>query len=217
MIQVSAVVTDKFGQPVVVPTMYMEILDSAGKEYWPLSPIARNVSSFAKLISTNEFKHNTRYIVRVGINRKLSPQGYEFFKTKNRKIIPAFIPLVFAPLVLVPRLDLDPELDLIPRLDLIPEEAKKPIFLTYKTELDARVCPICEPNEGLVFAVDDPKLIRIGPPELGGETHFGCRCHYDMEVALNAALAKVQRIIDAGRAAMVVHAVQKHKELMVIN
>jgi len=205
MIQVSAVVTDKFGSPVVVPTMYMEILDSTGKEYWPLSPIARNVSSFAKLISTNELKHNTRYIVRVGINRKLSPQGYEFFKTKNRKIIPAFIPLVFAPLIIALG------------LDLIPKEAKRPIFLTYKTELDARVCPICEPNEGLVFAVDDPKLIRIGPPELGGETHYGCRCHYDMEVALNAALAKVQRIINVGRAAMVVQAVQKHKRMLVVN
>jgi len=203
MIQVSAVVTDKFGSPVVVPTMYMEILDSTGKEYWPLSPIARNVSSFAKLISTNEFKHNTRYIVRVGINTKLSPQGYVFFKTENRKIIPAFIPLVFAPLILAPG------------LDLIPAEAKKPIFLTYRTELDARVCPICRPNEGLVFAVDDPKLIRIGPPELGGQTHFGCRCHYDMEVALNAALAKVQRIINAGRAAMIVSAIQKHKPLQV--
>lgn len=202
MIQISAVVTDRLGAPVVVPTMYLEILDSTGKQYWPLSPIARNVSSFAKLISTNELKHNTRYVVRVGINRKLSPQGYDFFKTKNQKLTPAFIPLLFAPSILLP---------------LIPKEARKPIFLTYKTELDPRVCVICRPFEGLVFAIDDPKIIRIGPPDLGGQTHYGCRCHYDMEVAVNPAMAKVQRILDSARVVMVVQAVQKHKQLMVVN
>ena len=202
MIQISAVVTDRFGSPVVVPTMYMEILDSTGREYWKLSPIARNVSSFAKLISTNELKHNTRYTVRVSTNRKLSPQGYDFFKTKKRKILPAFIPLLFAPLVLIP---------------LIPKEAKKPIFLTYKTELDARVCVICRPNEGLVFAVDDPNIIKIGPPDLGGETHYGCRCHYDMSVAINAAVVKVQRQLRAARIVMAISAIQNHKQKMVIN
>ena len=83
MIQVSASVTDKFGAPVVVPTLYMEILDSTGRQYWKLAPIARGVSSFAKLISTNELKHNTRYIIRVSTNRKLSPQGFDFFKTEK--------------------------------------------------------------------------------------------------------------------------------------
>ncbi len=195
MIQISAAVTDKFGSPVVVPTMYMEILDSTGRPYWKLAPIVRNASSFAKLISTNEMKHNTRYIVRVGINTKLSPQGYDFFKTRNKKLTPAFIPLIFAPLIVVP---------------FIPEEARKPLFLTYKTELDARVCPICRPNEGLVFPIDSPDVIRIGPPDLGGETHYGCRCHYDISVAINAALAQIQRQLRAVRPVMAILAVQKH-------
>ena len=199
MIQVSAAVTDRLGAPVVVPTLFMEILDSTGREYWKLSPMARNEHSFAKLISTSEMKHNTRYIVRVATNRKLSPQGYDFFKTRKEKLHPAFIPLLFAPAVI------------IPSLELIPKEARKPIFLTYKTELDQRVCPICRPNEGLVFAIDDPKIIKIGPPELGGDTHYGCRCHYDMSLAVNPARAKVLRQIHAGRAAMVILAVQKHK------
>jgi len=203
MIQVSASVTDRLGAPVFVPTLFMEILDSTGREYWKLSPVARNESGFAKLISTNEMKHNTRYIVRVATNRKLSPQGFDFFKTRNKPLNPAFIPLLFAPVILAPA------------LDLIPKEARKPIFLTYKTELDARVCPICRPNEGLVFARDDPKIIKIGPPSLGGATHFGCRCHYDMALAVNPARAKVLRQINAGRAAMIVMAVQKHKQKMV--
>jgi len=205
MIQVSVAVTDRLGSPIVVPTLFMEILDSTGREYWKLSPMARNVSGFAKLISTSEMKHNTRYIVRVATNRKLSPQGYDFFKTKKQRIPPAFIPLLFAPAVL------------FPALDLIPKEARKPIFLTYKTELDARVCVICRPNEGLVFAVDDPKIIKIGPPELGGETHFGCRCHYDMSVAINAAVVKVQRQLRAVRIVMAISAIQSHKQKLVIN
>jgi len=199
MIQISAAVTDKFGSPVVVPTMYLEILDSTGKPYWRLSPIVRDASTFAKLISTNEMKHNTRYIVRVGINRKLSPHGYDFFKTRNRKLVPLFIPLVFTPFVITP---------------LIPKEARKPLFLTYKTELDARVCPICKPNEGLVFPIDSPDVIRIGPPDLGGETHYNCRCHYDISVAVNAALAQIQRQLRAVRPIMAILAVQKHLQKM---
>jgi len=201
MIQVSVAVTDRLGSPVVVPTLFMEILDSTGREYWKLSPMARGTSGFAKLISTSELKHNTRYTVRVSTNRKLSPQGFDFFKTKKQRIPPPFIPLLFAPAVLIP---------------LIPKEAKKPIFLTYKTELDARVCPICRPNEGLVFAIDDPKVIKIGPPELGGDTHFGCRCHYDMSVAINAAVLKVQRQLRAARVIMYVSAIQNHKQKMVV-
>ncbi len=200
MVQVSAAITDRFGAPVVVPTLFMEILDSTGREYWPLTPIARNVSSFAKLISTTEMRHNTRYIVRVTTNKKLSPQGYDFFKLRNEGLHPAFIPLLFAPAVLIPG-----------QLELIPKEARKPIFATYRTELDERVCPICKPNEGLVFAIDDPKIIRIGPSELGGQTHYGCRCHYDLEYAVNAAVAKVQRQLRAARVVMIVNAIQKHK------
>ena len=139
MIQVAAAVTDKFGTPIVAKTLYMEILDSKGRVYWKLAPIERNVSSFAKLIATNEMKSNTRYQIRVSINRKLSPMGYTFFKT-SKKIIPlGLIPLAFAPGILMPE------------NDLIPKAAQIPIMATYKTELDGRVCPICKPNQGLTL------------------------------------------------------------------
>lgn len=199
MIQIAAAVTDRFGAPVVAKQLFMDIIDSTGRVYWSLSLIERNVSSFAKLIATGELRHNTRYQVRISTNRKLSPMGYAFFKTKKRILPLGILPVLMAPSVL------------IPRNDLIPEAAKRPILATYKTELDARVCVICRPFEGLVFEINDPDIIRIGPPEIGGATHYGCRCHYDIQFAVNAAVAKIHRMIRAGNLAMVVAAVQEHK------
>ncbi len=199
MIQISAVVTDNLGAPVVAPVLYMQILDSKGRVYWPLAPIVRDANGFSKLISTSELKHNTRYTVRVSTNRKLSPQGYGFFKT-SKKIIPAaFIPAMLAPFV------------------LIPQKAKDPLWLIYRTELDGKVCVICKPHEGKRFRPDDPQLIRIGPPELGGETHFNCRCNYDMQLAVNPAFAKIQRQFRSiGMVIAAVQAVKKHKEKVLI-
>lgn len=199
MIQIAAAVTDKFGTPIVEKTLYMEILDSKGRVYWKLSPIERNVSSFAKLIATNELKSNTRYQVRVSTNRKLSPMGYAFFKTSKRNI-----PLGILPVLMVPGI-------LIPQNTLIPEAAKRPIMVTYRTELDGRVCVICRPNEGLTFPINSPDIIRIGPPELNGETHYGCRCHYDTQYAVNAAVAKIQRMLRSVNVVAAVIEVQKHK------
>jgi len=199
MIQIAAAVTDKFGTPIVADKLYMEIIDSKGRVYWRLALIETNVSSFAKLIATNEMRANTRYQVRVSINRKLSPMGYTFFKTAKR-----IIPLGILPVLMVPGI-------LIPRNELIPKSAKKPIFVTYKTEKDARVCVICRPNEGLTFPIDSPNIIRIGPPDLGGETHYGCRCHYDIEQAVNAAVAKINRMLRSVKVVSAVAAVQQHK------
>ena len=193
MIQISASVSDKFGAPVVSPTLYMEILDSKGKVYWRLAPIARDTTGFSKLISTNELKPNTRYTVRVSTNTKLSPNGWSFFQTSKRKIA-TFIPFLIAPLVLVPK------------------AAQDPTFLIYRTELDARVCPICKPHEGKKFRPNDPKLIRIGAPDLGGQTHFGCRCHYDLVLAVNPARAKVERMLKAQKIVIMVRETIRHKQ-----
>lgn len=199
MIQISATVTNPLGAPVVTSVLYMEIIDSKGRVYWPLSPIARDVNGFSKLISTREMRSNTRYQVRVSINRKLSPQGWAFFKTSKKSLALAFIPALIAPLVLIPKKALDPT------------------WLIYRTELDAKVCPICKPHEGKRFRPKDSDIIRIGPPELGGETHYGCRCHYDMELAVNPAQAKVESMLRAIKIITAVESVTKHKQKLAVN
>lgn len=205
MIQIAAAVTDRFGAPVVAKQLFMDIIDSKGRVYWRISLIERNVSSFAKLIATGELKHNTRYQVRISTNRKLSPMGYAFFKTKKNILPLGIIPFLMAPSVL------------IPRNELIPKAAKIPIFVTYKTELDAIVCPICVPNEGLTFPINSPDIIKIGPPDLGLDTHWGCRCHYDIEAAVNAAVAKIARMLKSVKVVQAVIEVQHKRKLRVIN
>ena len=77
------------------------------------------------------------------------------------------------------------KLDEVNKKDII--EPKAPVkrntkydYLIYRTELDQRVCNICLGFEGRRFLYGDTDIIRIGPPEYGGQTHQGCRCHYDI-------------------------------------
>ena len=63
--------------------------------------------------------------------------------------------------------------------DYVQPKDQQILFLVYETEKDTRVCPICLPHQGKGFLPDDPDLIKIGPPQLGGDTHYGCRCHYE--------------------------------------
>lgn len=181
MLEVSVAITSPLGLSVTVPRVYMEILDSKGVVVWPLSVIAKNTSGFTRLISTAELETNTRYTVRTALNPKLVKQAFSFFKT-TKSIIPGLLlPLTLLSPTLFPQ-------------TLIPETPEKPIYLVYTTELDQRVCPICINFEGRTFAPDDPDLIRIGPPELGGKTHYGCRCVYTPENVLNAALLKAKTL-----------------------
>lgn len=179
MLEVSVAITSPTGLSVTVPKVYMEIVDSKGIVVWPLSVIAKNTSGFTRLISTAELETNTRYTVRTAINPKLVKQSFSFFKT-TKSIFPGLlIPLTLLSPSLVP-------------LTLVPETPEKPMWLVYTTELDQRVCPICVNFEGRTFAPNDPDLIRIGPPELGGRTHYRCRCVYTPENVLNAALLKAK-------------------------
>lgn len=200
MIQISTVFTNEYAQPVYVKEIFMEIIDSTGRVAWPLSVMERGASGFAKLISTAELQPNTRYTVRISENSDLSNHRFGFFKTTKRKLPLLLVPLLVAPTLLIP---------------LIPKKAEIPVLYIYRTELDKKVCSTCKANEGLQFSPGDKDIIRIGPPELGGETHFRCRCHYDMKVLVNAAYAKVLRIHKAVFAIRAINQIKnlKNKEI----
>lgn len=178
MIQINAQINDTFsGQPVKYTRIYMQILDEKGVEVWPLSTIAMNDDHFNKLISTTELEPG-KFTVRISPSRKLHPMGAKSFEIEktSRGIIVPLIPLILlAPTTAI-------TVDKIKREFLEPDtiDSEKIAFLVYKTEGDSRVCPICRPHEGKVFRPDDPNIIKIGPPDFGGATHYGCRCHYDV-------------------------------------
>jgi len=178
MIQINAQINDTFsGQPIKYTRIYMQILDETGVEVWPLSTIAINDDHINKLISTTELEPG-KYTVRISPSRKLHPMGarsFEIEKTSRGIIVPLIPLILLAPATAI-------------TVDKIKKEFVEPgavpsdkiAFLVYKTERDSRVCPICRPHEGKVFRPDDPNIIKIGPPELGQDTHYGCRCHYDI-------------------------------------
>lgn len=166
MISISVNIVEKTTlKPMPFDVIYMEILDSKGVAVWPLSTIEENSATLFKLISTAEMKKG-KYTVRITPSRHLTPIGVATFEIEDTDM--TLIPLI--PLALLP--------------DLVePPVVPKIAWLIYRTEKDSRVCPICLPHEGKRFRPDDPKLIKIGPPELGGDTHYRCRCHYDIITA----------------------------------
>ena len=163
MIVVSAQIYDFISnRPMVFERIYLEIINSKGVAVWPLTAVETDSDHIDKLISTAEM-NSGRYTIRVSPSKKLSPMGYAFFEIKPT-LAAIILPLIPLAVLAVPK----------------SPPASKIAYLTYRTEKDSRVCPICLPHEGKVFKPTDPNLIRIGPPQLGGETHFNCRCNYDI-------------------------------------
>jgi len=160
-------------QPMPFDKLYMEIIDSKGVPVWPLSTIEENSSTVTKLISTAEMKKGT-YTVRITPSKYRRPIGAANFEIEDTDM--TLIPLIPLILLSIPSSTMQEKIE---REFVEPPQTPKIAWLIYRTEKDSRVCPICLPHEGQVFRPDDPKLVRIGPPQLGGDTHYKCRCHYD--------------------------------------
>jgi hypothetical protein len=172
MIAIHATITERYsGEPMVFDNIYMEIIDEKGVPVWPLSLVEVESYTISKLISTADLEAGHTYTVRISPSKHKSPMGVTTF-TINHDIIPAA--LLIGGGLLIPKI-------LLPD-DLIEPETPpmKIAWLIYRTERDSKVCPICRPHEGKMFRPNDPKLIKIGPPDKGGDTHYGCRCHYDI-------------------------------------
>ena len=178
MISISVSVVERTTlEPMAFDKLYMEIIDSKGVPVWPLSTIEENSSTVSKLISTAEMKKGT-YTVRITPSKHRRPIGAANFEIEDTDM--TLIPLIPLALLALPS---STKREKIERDFVEPPQPPKIAWLIYRTEKDSRVCPICRPHEGKVFRPDDPKLIRIGPPELGGDTHYRCRCGYDIITA----------------------------------
>lgn len=175
MISINASIVEKTTlKPMVFDTIYMEILDSKGVVVWPLSTIEKNSSTISKLISTAEMKRG-KYTVRITPSKYRTPIGVARFEIEDTDM--TLIPLIPLALLAIPS---SSSREKIEKEFVEPPVIPKIAWLIYRTEKDSKVCEICRPHEGKVFRPDDPKLIRISPPELGGDTHYRCRCHYDI-------------------------------------
>lgn len=175
MISIHASITDRVsGEPIPFNTIYMDIIDEDGKEYWPLSTIEQDSATISKLISTAELEAGKNYTVRISPSRKLSPSGSAQFQVEST--IPKTL--------LLPGLSLIPHLLLSVRDSTIQEKVDSNVvlpdfpdikiaWLVYRTQLDIKVCKYCKVHEGEQFRPNDPDLVQI-------PIHPKCRCHYDI-------------------------------------
>lgn len=210
MMAVQAIVYDAdTGLPLIYKRLYMQIIDPKGIEVWPLSTIAENTSQVNKLISTNQLETGL-YQLRVSINPKLSPMSYSFFEIEKKPLFMEFLPLIPAILLGLPN---DRKSEKVDSPILAPiKKMVEIIRLFYQTEIDGRVCPICIGHRNDSFRIGgwkptDPNIPIIGPPDFGGDTHFGCRCHFDfttdyiVQEQHNAQLREVFEIYEIAQVA----------------
>lgn len=177
LLSIQAYVQDRYtGVPIPFETLYMDIISEDGVPVWPLSAIEEDSASISKLISTSELKEGQDYLVRISPNRNLSPSGSAKFHIEHELLDPA---LLVPGAMLIPHLLLSvPDSTKQEKTDsnvVGPDTPLKIAWLIYRTQLDSKVCKICQPNEGLRFRPNDPDLIKI--PD---DTHPRCRCVYDV-------------------------------------
>lgn len=144
-------------QPLYVRKIYLNIISTKdGHTVWPMEVVRKDSYKFDILIGTDEMKPGHNYLVRVSNNRNLSPLGAtEFQIVKDSQI-----PIALFPIPLPVRQPDD---------SLNKREIKK---FTFRTQMDARVCPLCleHQNEDFLPTQEIPKI----------PVHFNCRCTYDV-------------------------------------
>lgn len=213
MIAVQALISDsKTGMFMPFDKIYMQILDEKGIEIWPLSTIAEGTERINKLISTSQMKPG-KYLIRISPSKKLRPMGVSYFHIESSMLDMA-VPLIPPVLLAVTS---STKKEKITADFFSPTTAINITWALYQTEKDSRVCPICLNYAGRIYRPDDPTMPRIGPEELGGDTHWGCRCHYDfitreMEMQqLNAQYEEMKEIFEVAQVAMVAQQVFNQK------
>jgi len=127
-----------------------------GHIVWPLEVVRKDASGFDIMIGTQDMKGDQSYLLRISNNWNLSPSASTTFTVLKKKTVLPILPIIaLIPLIL-------PEDDL--------REVQEYIF---RTQMDARVCPICKPFENLVFQPQDPNIPII-------PLHINCRCTMDV-------------------------------------
>ena len=170
--------------PTKAAKIYMMITSlSDGSTVWDLGAVRKDSAGFDIGIGTMEMQEGHDYLVRVSPHTTLSPSASAVFGIKESASIPPIIPPLIVP---VDPVDDDPQ------------------YKRWVTQLDARVCPICESNgkggsrgDGIwpYGSRDAPKI----------PAHPNCRCTYELYYArprVRAAMMKAAAI--SARAASII-------------
>jgi len=178
-------------QPLPVRKIFLNIISQKdGHTIWPNEVVRVNDYKFDILIGTDNVKEGHEYLIRVSNNRNLSPMGATTFMViKDNQV-----PILLFPIPLPVRQPTD---------NFTRRQIDKLIF---RTQMDSRVCPICDPYSNQEFSPNDeiPHIPR----------HFNCRCTYD--VIFNdefeksfTAVQEVYQVSMAARALKVINVVSQ--------
>ncbi len=157
-ISISARLFDKNTmQPQEVSRIFMTITSMKdGTIVWPLEVVRKDATGFDIMIGTKDMKDDQSYLLRVSNNWNLSPSASTTFTVLKKKTVLPILPIIaLIPLIL-------PE-----------DELREVQEFIFRTQMDARVCPICKPFENLVFQPKDPNIPII-------PLHINCRCTMDV-------------------------------------
>lgn len=165
--------------------IYLNIISMKdGNTIWPTEIVRKDSWKLDIEIGTKNMKPEHQYLVRVSNNRNLSPEGStQFFVIK-----PTGTPIILFPLIPMPNPD---------------DKVERPLILKkiFVTQMDARVCPICNEahaghSPGLApseYSPDDPNV-----PVL--PLHFNCRCSFDIifNETFESSFEEVRDVYQAG-------------------
>lgn len=199
LLQIQALFLDRESQrPQKVGTIYLTIRDQTGREVYPVSAVARNQSGMVIDIGTGEFPPG-QYNLMVSPSRALSPSDTASF-TVTGPPLPEPAPILQKIDKQKTAVPSDPNLkkkvnefvENVPIVPLLAEGRGEALFqskIRFVTELDHKVCPICQAYDGEVFEQDDVRKpdIPIHPNcllpdticEAPGGIISGLRARYD--------------------------------------
>lgn len=185
LLQIQAIFLDRLtGTPERVDKIYMKIMAEDGRLVYPASLMARKQSGFIIDISTLEFPPG-KYTLLISNQDIFSPSDRARFEVMGPEL-PEQPPLFEANAknqvqkTAVPQ---DPELkkkvneftENVPLVPLLPADRRSALFqskVRFVTELDRKVCPVCQAFQGEVYEQDD-----VRKPDI--PIHPNCRCHYE--------------------------------------
>lgn len=197
-IQIQAIAVDAdTGQPVKQDAFYVQILDRTGVEVYPKSKMVKDQSGFVIEISSAELPQGD-FTLNVSNDRaSTTNDGHASFAVREPDPIATasvltLLPSAFAPFFrpiaraltgtprpptagLTRRAELAPVVPLLTDDETINSLGPVDGKLRFVTEMDRKVCPICERYEGRIYDVNDPIHLRPTIP-----VHPNCRCHFEV-------------------------------------
>lgn len=182
LLQIQSIFLDReTGTPKRQSAIYLTIRDAKGVEVYPTSRVARNQSGMVIDIGTLDLPPG-KYNVMVSNSRSLSPSDTSEFRVTGPDL-PEPPPVLRAVPLTKTAVPTDRALKTkinefeknVPIVPLIPEDRRSALFVgrvRFVTEMDRKVCSICQAFDGEVYELDD-----VRKPDI--PIHPNCRCHYE--------------------------------------